>query len=78
MKGPASVSRLFTHYHMEIHMSKIISAVKAFVADENGVTAIEYGLIAALIGVAAATVAGDVGTQLQTLFTSIKNKLVVS
>jgi pilus assembly protein Flp/PilA len=68
----------FTHYHMENHMTKITSAVQAFVADENGVTAIEYGLIAALIGVAAATVAGDVGTQLKTLFTTIKGKLVVS
>jgi pilus assembly protein Flp/PilA len=33
-------------------MSKIVSAFKAFVADENGVTAIEYGLIAAPVGVA--------------------------
>jgi pilus assembly protein Flp/PilA len=37
---------------MEFMMSKIISAVNTFVADENGVTAIEYGLIAALVGIA--------------------------
>jgi pilus assembly protein Flp/PilA len=62
---------------MENLMSKITSAIQAFVADENGVTAIEYGLIAALIGVAAASVAGEVGDQLKTLFTTIKGKLVV-
>jgi pilus assembly protein Flp/PilA len=37
---------------MEFLMSKFTSALKAFVADENGITAIEYGLIAALIGAA--------------------------
>ncbi|TFW31569.1 Flp family type IVb pilin [Massilia horti] len=38
------------------------SAVQAFMVDENGVTAIEYGLIAGLVGaamVAAAIVLGD-------------------
>ena len=58
-------------------MSKFVSAVKTFVADENGVTAIEYGLIAALIGVAIAASATTVGTQLQTLFNDIKTKLTV-
>jgi len=58
-------------------MSKFVSAVKTFVADENGVTAIEYGLIAALIGVAIATAATGVGDQLKTLFTDIKTKLTV-
>lgn len=59
-------------------MSNFTSAFKAFVADENGVTAIEYGLIAALIGVAIATAAGNVGTQLETLFAKVQGKLVVS
>jgi pilus assembly protein Flp/PilA len=56
-------------------MSKFTSAVKAFAADENGVTAIEYGLIAALIGVAIATVADDVGDRVTLVFTKIKNAL---
>jgi pilus assembly protein Flp/PilA len=56
-------------------MSNFISAVKTFVADENGVTAIEYGLIAALIGVAIAAAANDVGGDLKTLFGNIGNKL---
>jgi pilus assembly protein Flp/PilA len=59
-------------------MSNFTSAFKAFVADENGVTAIEYGLIAALIGVAIATAAGQVGGKLETLFGTIRDKLVVS
>jgi len=58
-------------------MSTFVSAVKTFVADEDGVTAIEYGLIAALIGVAIAAAATDVGTQLKTLFNDIKTKLTV-
>ena len=59
-------------------MSNFISAVKTFAADENGVTAIEYGLIAALIGIAAATAAGTVGTKLDALFTAVGDKLKTS
>ncbi|MFN3624372.1 MAG: Flp family type IVb pilin [Hyphomicrobium sp.] len=39
-----------------------------FAQDESGATAIEYGLIAALIGVAIITGASAVGTNLGTLF----------
>jgi pilus assembly protein Flp/PilA len=56
-------------------MSKFISAVKAFAADENGVTAIEYGLIAALIGVAVATIADPIGDRLKVVFNDILVKL---
>ncbi|WP_072372781.1 Flp family type IVb pilin [Hyphomicrobium sp. NDB2Meth4] len=49
-----------------------------FAQDESGATAIEYGLIAALIGVAIVGAAGEVGTQLKTLFGTIKSKLVTS
>ncbi|WP_114971727.1 Flp family type IVb pilin [Rhodoferax ferrireducens] len=43
-------------------MMQIVQFIQKFVRDEEGVTAIEYGLIAALIAVtiiAAATVVGD-------------------
>ncbi|MBV9863017.1 MAG: Flp family type IVb pilin [Alphaproteobacteria bacterium] len=43
--------------------------------DEAGATAIEYGLIAALIAVAAVTVMGTVGTNLSTTFNTIASKL---
>jgi pilus assembly protein Flp/PilA len=58
-------------------MSTITSAIKAFVADENGVTAIEYGLIAALVGVAMAVAATALGTNLDALFDDIAAKLEV-
>lgn len=57
-------------------MSTITSAIKAFVADENGVTAIEYGLIAALIGVAMAAVASEVGDKISDAFAYIRDQLV--
>lgn len=56
-------------------MSKFISAIQAFVADENGVTAIEYGLIAALVGVAIAGAAQILGTDLTAVFNNISGKL---
>ena len=45
-------------------MRKIFSAIKTFSADERGVTAIEYGLIAALIGIALVAGATLLGTKL--------------
>lgn len=46
-----------------------------FAKDESGATAIEYGLIAALIAVAAIGAMGLVGTELKTLFGTIKDSL---
>ena len=56
-------------------MSKIVSAVKAFVADENGVTAIEYGLIAALVGVAIVGTVSTLGGSLVTTFAAVVTAL---
>jgi len=49
--------------------------VMRFTKDESGATAIEYGLIAAGIGVAIVATVGGVGSQLNTLFTTVKSKL---
>ena len=53
--------------------------MKAFFArfnkDESGATAIEYGLIAALIGVGIIVAATNLGTQLSTTFSTIDSKL---
>lgn len=46
-----------------------------FVKDESGATAIEYGLIAALISVALITGAGTLGDALDTQFTNIAGEL---
>jgi len=50
-------------------------ALKKFIADESGATAIEYGLIAAGIAVAIITVVNGLGTKLTSTFTSVKNAL---
>ena len=42
-----------------------------FLKDESGATAIEYGLIAALIGTAIIVAVTSVGTKLSATFTSI-------
>ena len=54
---------------------QIVNFIKQFALDEEGVTAIEYGLIAALIGVAIITTVTAVGTDLNALFTRIGDKL---
>jgi pilus assembly protein Flp/PilA len=46
-----------------------------FVRDESGATAIEYGLIAALIAVAIIVVLGQVGGNLNARFQSVANAL---
>jgi pilus assembly protein Flp/PilA len=49
--------------------------ITRFVKEESGATAIEYGLIAALIAVAIVVVLGNVGTELNNTFTTVKNNL---
>jgi pilus assembly protein Flp/PilA len=49
--------------------------LKRFLKNEDGATAIEYGLIAALIGVAIITAVGLVGDELKTTFNTIDTKL---
>ena len=56
-------------------MKTIFTAVQAFIADEDGVTAIEYGLIAALIGVAMAATAKLLGTEISNTFDKVKTAL---
>jgi pilus assembly protein Flp/PilA len=43
--------------------------------DESGVTAIEYGLIAALIAIAAVSIMGTVGANLSSTFSKVATKL---
>jgi pilus assembly protein Flp/PilA len=45
--------------------------INRFAKDESGATAIEYGLIAALIAVALITVLTTIGTNLNTTFNKI-------
>jgi pilus assembly protein Flp/PilA len=49
--------------------------VARFVNDESGATAIEYGLIAALIAVAIITAARTLGGQIATTFTTVTTEM---
>jgi pilus assembly protein Flp/PilA len=46
-----------------------------FIRDEEGATAVEYGLIAALIAVAIILAVTNVGTQLKAIFESVATAL---
>jgi pilus assembly protein Flp/PilA len=59
-------------------MSNFMSAVKTFAADENGVTAIEYGLLAALVGLAIVAGATALGGNITTAFTQIGTRLMTA
>jgi pilus assembly protein Flp/PilA len=54
-------------------MEKFMQGVNRFIRDEEGVTAIEYGLLAALIAVVIIAGASLVGTNLNQLFLDIGN-----
>jgi len=56
---------------LEVDMIKFLSLIK----DEKGATAIEYGLIAALIAVAAIGAMTSIGTKLGTTFNNVANSL---
>lgn len=49
--------------------------VTRYINDESGATAIEYGLIAALIGVAIITGAKSLGTSLNSKFNTISGEV---
>jgi pilus assembly protein Flp/PilA len=49
--------------------------IKNLVRDEAGATAIEYGLIAALIAVAAIAAMQGLGNQLSSTFTTVSDKM---
>lgn len=53
----------------------MISLFNRFVQGESGATAIEYGLIAAVIGVGIITALTNVKTSLNTKFTTISTEL---
>lgn len=50
---------------------QVIHFIQKFARDEEGVTAIEYGLIAALIAVVIVAAVTLVGTKLNTVFASV-------
>ena len=57
---------------------QIAQFIKSFARDEEGVTAIEYGLIAALIAVVIIGSVTLVGTKLDAIFDYIQQNLTVN
>jgi pilus assembly protein Flp/PilA len=57
---------------------QIVQFIQKFVRDEEGVTAIEYGLIAALIAVVIIASVQLVGTELQVVFGAVSTALAAS
>ncbi len=49
----------------------LTSKFRSLIADESGATAIEYGLIAALVSVAAITALSSLGSSLNEMFTKV-------
>lgn len=52
-----------------------MSFIKAFLRDESGATLIEYGLVAALVSIAAIIALQLLGTELQTIFNTVTSYL---
>ncbi|MFZ5942653.1 MAG: Flp family type IVb pilin [Bacillota bacterium] len=53
----------------------MMNLVKRLWSEEEGQGMVEYGLIIALISVVAITLLTDIGTNLKTKFTDVKNAL---
>ena len=59
-------------------MTKFMAFANRLRSNEDGATAIEYGLLAALIAVAIITVLGLLGDELNTTFTSVQTELATA
>ena len=59
-------------------MTKILQGVKQFLNDEEGVTAIEYGLLAALVALGIVGGATVLGGSLSAAFTNIGARLTAA
>jgi len=59
-------------------MLHVLNTVKRFGQDESGATAIEYGLIAALVATAVIAATTNLGSAINTSFTQIGTKLTTN
>lgn len=58
-----------------LHKMQTLEFLRELREDKRGVTAMEYGLIAALIGVVAATTINGIGGKVLAKFTTVLNAL---
>ena len=56
-------------------MSTFTTAIRTFIQDEDGVTALEYGMIAALIAAVIVVTVKSLGVKVETAFSTIESKL---
>ena len=56
-------------------MMRSLLSLRRLMENQDGVTAIEYGLIAALIAIAAVVIMATLGTNLSTVFSEIASSL---
>ncbi len=56
-------------------MNRFVSEVELFIKDKRGATAIEYGLIAALISVVVIASITSVGKSLKSIFDTVNSNL---
>ena len=54
-------------------MNTLMQKLQTFLADEQGATAVEYGLMVALIAAVILGTVGLLGTELNTKFTAVKD-----
>jgi pilus assembly protein Flp/PilA len=56
-------------------MNHLVQGIERFISEEEGVTMVEYGLIASLIAIVCIAAITLVGTNLKQVFTNIENCL---
>ncbi|MBC8746951.1 pilus assembly protein Flp/PilA [Paraburkholderia sp. WC7.3g] len=56
-------------------MKSIVNITKQFIRDEEGATAVEYGMMVALIAAVIVVTVTTLGTQVEAAFTKISNAL---
>ncbi|MEI6404787.1 MAG: Flp family type IVb pilin [Actinomycetes bacterium] len=56
-------------------MTKMYAKIQTLIANQDGATAVEYALLVGLIAVAIIGAVTALGTQLSTLFTTVKNSI---
>ena len=67
-------------HHQQLNLkgeSKMIQKIKNFVKDEEGATAVEYGLMVALIAAVIVTAVGLLGTNTSATFTSVAGDVAI-
>ena len=73
--GPRFEKRPSNEHHNRAKGTIMTKLLSRFIKDESGATAIEYGLIAALIALAIITGATALGTNLNNKFQNVADKL---